>query len=91
MILESEIITLVLGIGVLIFIYFNRVGLRHIPHFIILMTAFCMYLAGWTLAIVENFFLVEFLNHLEHLSHTIGSIFVAVWCWKQFALKEALK
>ncbi len=91
MVLESEIITLVLGVGVLIFIWFNRLELKKLPASKILIAAFGMFLAGWSLAIIENSIFPDFLNHLEHVSHSIGSILVALWCWKQFGWKEALK
>ena len=90
MVLESEIITLVLGVGVSIFIWFNRLELKKLPASKILMAAFSMFLAGWSLAIVENFVLPDFLNYLEHASHAMGSILVAFWCWRQFGRKGAL-
>lgn len=91
MVLESEIITLVLGVGVSVFIWFNRLELKKLAASKILIAAFGMFLAGWTLAIVENFLVPDFLNHLEHASHAIGSILVVLWCWKLFGMKEALK
>ena len=90
MVLESEIITLVLGLGVLIFIFLNRLELKQLPASRILIAAFSMFLAGWSLAIIENFFLPDFLNYLEHASHTIGSILTGFWCWRHFGRKGAL-
>jgi len=89
-IFENEIVMLLLGVGVLIFILGSRPRLKDLPASNILITGFYLVLAGWVLTVIEGFFLpedsfrYEFLNYLEHICYAISSVFVAVWCWKVF-------
>ncbi len=50
---ENEIITLLLGIGVMIFILANNRKVKRIPVAIILIAGFYVLLAGWVLTILE--------------------------------------
>jgi len=84
MIQENEIITLLLGIGVMIFILANKQKVKRIPAAKILIAGFYVLLAGWVLTILEGLFWRELLNVLEHICYTASSILVAVWCWKIF-------
>jgi len=90
MIQENEIILLLLGTGVLIFLLGNRQKLRQIPVWKILIAGFCVILAGWVLTVLEGLFWKELLNILEHACYTAGSILMAVWCFKVFVnIKDA--
>ena len=84
MIQQNEIIMLLLGIGVTIFILENRQKLRLVPASRILISGFCMTLAGWVLTVLEGFFWRDFFNFLEHLCYAASSLLMAVWCWKVF-------
>ena len=84
MIQENEIITLLLGIGVMIFILANKQKVKRIPAAKILIAGFYVLLAGWVLTILEGLFWRELLNVLEHICYTASSILMAVWCWKIF-------
>ena len=88
MIQENEIITLLLGIGVMIFILANNRKVKRIPVAIILIAGFYVLLAGWVLTILEGLFWKDLLNVLEHICYTSSSILMAVWCWKIFAYKK---
>ncbi len=88
MIQENEIITLLLGIGVMIFILANNRKVKRIPVAIILIAGFYVLLAGWVLTILEGLFWKDFLNVLEHICYASSSILMAVWCWKIFAYKK---
>ena len=91
MIQENEIVMLILGLGVLIFIHIHRSQLKRIPSIKTLTLGFHMLLAGWALTVMESFFLEGLLNYLEHICYTIGTFLVAVWCWKVFgSSKEAM-
>jgi hypothetical protein len=91
MVPESEIVTFVLGIGALVFFFFNRIELSHIPSAKILLLAFSLFLTGWTLTIVENFILPDLLNYLEHLSYSLGSFMILIWCWRLFGRRGTVK
>jgi uncharacterized membrane protein len=82
MIQENEIITLLLGIGVMIFILANKQKMKRIPAAKILIAGFYVLLSGWVLTILEGLFWRELLNVLEHICYTASSILMAIWCWK---------
>ena len=88
----NEIVMLLLGIGVLIFVLKNRVGLKRLPASGILMTAFSLLLVSWLATVLEG--LMEsilwntFFNLLEHAGLAASSLLTAIWCWKAFADKR---
>ena len=88
MIQESEVVLLLLGVGVLIFILGNRRRLRRLPASKILIAGFYTLLAGWVLTILEGFFWEELLNFLQHTCYTGSSVLVAIWCWRVFGKEE---
>jgi hypothetical protein len=88
MIQENEIIMLVLGIGVLIFILGNRLSIQRVPESRILIAGFCVQLAGWLLTVLEGFFLEGVLNYFEHMCYAVSALLVAFWCFKTCRGKE---
>jgi hypothetical protein len=88
MIQENELIHLLLGLGILAFIFANRLRLKRIPASGILLAAYCVLLAGWILTVLEGFFLGGVLNLLEHACYAISSVLIFIWCWKVFARKQ---
>jgi len=88
MIQENEIVMLLLGVGVLVFILTSRLRLKQLPASNILITAFHVAFAGWVMTVLEGFFWEEFLNYLEHICYAVSSILLAGWCWKAFAAKK---
>ena len=81
MIQENEVVMLLLGVGVLIFILVNRVQLRRLPASGLHVTALCVLLAGWVLTVLEGFFWQEWLNFFEHRAYATSSVLLAAWCW----------
>jgi len=79
---ENEVVTFLLGTGVLIFILASRSQLRRLPASRLHIAAFLTLLAGWGLTIVEGFFWRDFFNVVEHLCYAISSVLLAAWCWK---------
>jgi len=88
MIQENEVVTALLGIGVLIFIIANRLQLKRLPASGILIAGFYVLLTGWILTVLEGFFLGKLLNFLEHICYAGSAALVAAWCWKVFGKKE---
>ena len=86
-IFENEVVMLLLGVGVLVFILGNRQRLKNLPASKILFAAFYLMLAAWILTVLEGFFYEWLLNFIEHLCYAVSSIFVAVWCWMVFGRK----
>ena len=91
MVQENEIVMLLLGIGVLIFILGNRFQLRRLPSSSILITGFCILLVGWTLTVLEGFFWTELLNFIEHFCYAASSVLLATWSWKVFGRSKEEK
>jgi hypothetical protein len=88
---ENEVVMLLLGVGVLIFILGNLERLKRLPSYKILIVSFSLLLAGWVLTVLEGIFWEKILNFVEHLCTAVSSVLVAVWCWKVFSdRKEAL-
>lgn len=91
MVQEDEIIMLVLGIGVLLFIIGNYARLKHYPSIHTLITGFCFSLLGWTLTVLEGFLLEETLNFAEHFSYLASAVCVALWMYKTLARSKETK
>jgi len=88
MIQENEILMLIIGLGVFIFVLGNRSQLKRIPHADWLLLGFYMLLVGWVLTVAESFLWEGVLNFLEHACYAAGSVLLAVWCWKVFRDKR---
>jgi hypothetical protein len=84
MIHGNEIVLLLLGISVLIFVYNNRRRLQRLPAVETLLMAFYTLIVGWLLTNVEGLFWSEGLNTLEHLCYAASSVLTLVWCWRVF-------
>jgi len=84
MIQENEVVMLLLGVIVLIFMLGNRPPLKRLPAWSVLLAAFCTLVGGWTLTVLEGFFWTQWLNLAEHVCYAANSVLVAVWCWMVF-------
>ena len=91
MVQENEIVMLLLGLGVLIFMLGNRQRIKSIPASNILMACFYTLVTGWVFTVVEGFIWPGFFNLLEHLCYAGSSVLMAVWCWKTFGHREKAK
>jgi hypothetical protein len=79
---ENEIITLVLGLGVLCLFLLGRLRIREIPAWHYFLASFVTLVAGFIFTVLEGFFLQDTLNFLEHVCYGVSSILLAFWCWK---------
>jgi len=89
MIHENEIIMLVLGAGVLVFVLLNYAHLKRIPWFGVLLGAYSLIVVGWAMTVLEGLFTEGLfwnssVNFLEHAFYAAGGIVVCVWCWGGF-------
>ncbi|MHC4110720.1 MAG: hypothetical protein ACYSUY_06580 [Planctomycetota bacterium] len=84
----NEIVMLLIGVGVLIFILGNRPRLKSLPASNILFAGFYMLLGSWIVTVLEGFFWESYLNYFDHGCYAVGSILVAVWCWKVFGRRN---
>ena len=82
MIQQSELITLLLGLGVLIFLMANASQIRNIPESSLLIASYVILLFGWIFTVAEGILLSRFNNFMEHLCYAVSSISLALWIWK---------
>jgi len=87
-IFENEVVMLLIGVGVLIFILGSRPRLKSLPASNILIAGFYVLLVSWVLTVLEGFFWEGLLNYIEHACYAVGSVLVAVWCWKVFGRRN---
>lgn len=82
MLQENEVVTLLLGVGTMIFILAHRPRLGQLPYSKIILSAFYIIFAGWAFTVFETFIWSNVLNFLEHACYAASSLLLAVWCWK---------
>ena len=88
MVHENEVVMLLLGVGVLIFILTSRLRLKLLPASNILTAAFYVAFAGWVFTVLEGLLWEGLFNYLEHICYAVSSILLTCWCWKVFARKK---
>jgi hypothetical protein len=81
---ENELVLLLLGIGILVFMAVNRSRLAELPSRGLFLAAFHVLVLGWVLTVLEGLFWPELLNTAEHACYAASSLMVAVWCWHAF-------
>lgn len=89
MIVGNEIITLLLGIGLLIFVVENRDRLKRLPAYRLFLGGLLVLEAGWLLTVLEGYFLGQYLNLLEHVCYVVSSAFLCAWCWQVFIRRRS--
>jgi hypothetical protein len=80
MVQENEIITLILGVGTLLFVVFNRRPLRSVVHSRLLLSALIIAFWAWALTNVEGYIWFDFINCIEHVCYAVSSVLLAIWC-----------
>jgi len=91
MIQKNEVISLLLYVGVFIYIQLTRSQFNRLQKSQILIWGFYIYFLGRILTVLEGLFLREVLSFLEHLSYAIGSGLVFIWCWQIFGKEKEAK
>lgn len=76
---DAELITLVSGLIVLVYFFWNRRVLKKVQHVTLLISTYCCFLAGWFATVMESFWYPNFFNLVEHSSYAIGGILLASW------------
>ncbi|MFA6714474.1 MAG: hypothetical protein WC082_01845 [Victivallales bacterium] len=88
MVHESEIVMLLLCIGVFIFIINKYREYRRIPSWQFLLTAFSLFFLAAVMTVAEDFIWPDLLNLLEHLLYMLSSLSMLIWCWRVFHRNE---
>jgi len=82
MLQENEVVMLIMGIGVFLFILLNKVHVKKINSWRILVWGYYFLLSGWFFTVLEGLFLENYLNLFEHLCYAVSTMLFTVWCWK---------
>lgn len=76
---EIELITLIVGMGIPVFMYANRQTLFRTPYMKVLVFSYCCFLAAWTATVIESYILLNVMNVIEHSLYFIGCLLLACW------------
>ena len=82
MIQESELIRLIIGIAASVILAASDSGLQRLPGKRLFTTAFFVLLAGWFFTTIEQFFLENIFNLLEHAAYLISGGLYVLWSLK---------
>lgn len=86
---ESELITLLITMGVGFFLLVMRKIIPTLPSYRFLVLSFGFYLIAKVCTVLEGFFWEGLLNTLEHLSTILFCAVFFGWCLKMGSQKEA--
>jgi hypothetical protein len=78
---ENELIMIVIGMTLLIFVLLNFHQLRQTPSFKLIFISYFLSAIGWISTVLEGFFWEQYLNLLEHFCYAASAILLAIWCW----------
>ena len=79
MVQENEILTVILGAGVLYFVILKHAELKNNPSIGLLMPGFCMIFSAWVASLLEAFFWETAFNFLEHMLYLSSALCLLVW------------
>jgi hypothetical protein len=79
MIHENEILTVILGAGILHFIILKHAAMKENPSVGLLVPAFCILFSAWVLSILEAFFWAACLNFIEHFLYLLCALCLCAW------------
>ncbi|NLS96540.1 MAG: hypothetical protein GXX96_30755 [Planctomycetaceae bacterium] len=81
MVQQNEFLTLLVALGVLVFVVSNRQGLRDLPRSSLCLAAFLVLVAGLAFTVLEGLVWQDVFNMLEHFCYGASSVLLAVWVW----------
>ncbi len=84
MIQANELLTLILSVGLWVFIIFHKKQMKQFPDYKLFFIAVIALTSGWILTILEDFIFLSTINIIEHLFFAISSLFFAVWGYHVF-------
>ena len=81
MILENEVIVLLLGVALLVFLLVGRLRIREFPAYRVFLAGLFVLVLGWVLTVLEGEPPNNILNTAEHVCYAASSLLLAAWCW----------
>ena len=81
---ENEVVMLLLGVGVLLFMLLRWPQLKQLPGAHLLLLGFSILLTSWVATVLEGLFAessfyYQFLNYLEHSGYVGSAVIIAWW------------
>lgn len=88
MVHESEIVMLLLCIGIFVFVINKYREYRRIPCWRFLLGAFGLFFLASLMTVAESFIWPDFFNLLESLFYLLSALSMFIWCWRVFHCGE---
>ena len=88
---ENEVVMLVFGFLVTVFIGIKYKQLKNIRNYKILLLGFYLLFIAWTCSTVEEFIFETYLNLLEHLLYALSSILLFIWIYKTLIVRAGIR
>ena len=82
MIQENELITFLIALGGLVFLFANQGKLKRVPGHRWLVSSYCVMFIGWTLTILEGFCLGDLCNLVEHVAYGVSALLLSIWIFR---------
>ena len=79
MIQENELLTFLLCLVTLAFVFLINKRIIIIPRFKIFIVAFVFLSFGWFFTVIEGIILGDFFNLIEHVSYLISAVSFLIW------------
>lgn len=79
MLQENELITLLLGIGVLLFVVLSLPRLKKFPNVNWLLLALAGQAIAWIFTVLETWYFPVLFNGIEHFGYALCSVSLLVW------------
>ena len=80
---------LLLAVGVVVFIVFQRETLRSVPNWPMLFASFILLFASLAFSVIEDLFWKTLIDSIQHLCSGLSGVCMAIWCKLTFASREA--
>ncbi|MDF1534167.1 MAG: hypothetical protein P1P69_06665, partial [Methanosarcinaceae archaeon] len=77
-----------LCMSVLFFILMNRLQIKRLPSSEIFVFGFYIFTLGRIFTVLEELFLEDILNLLEHAFYAVSSVLLLIWIWNVFGNKN---
>jgi len=90
---ENEVVMLLLGVGVLLFMLLRWPQLKQLPAAPLLILGFSILLSGWSATVLEGLFAedsfyYQLFNSLEHVCYAGSAVLIVWWSWRAFAVSR---
>ncbi len=77
---ENEILTLLFGLGTLIFVVSNFTRLRRLRHASLFLTGYALLLPGWAATLFDQSLpWADLVNAIEHVAYASGIMILTLW------------